>query len=70
MPRAGSRAGIAELLAFARCIRSQGFASFPDPTSSGGITHQMVAAVGINLHQPEVYQGSTLVVVRLGWARG
>lgn len=48
---APSRAQIAAMLAFARCIRSHGFASFPDPTSSG-ITHQMIAAAGINLHQP------------------
>ena len=65
MPRFGahsqnsapSRAQIAALLAFARCIRSHGFANFPDPTSNG-ITHQMVAAAAINLHQPAVLQAA------------
>ena len=31
------RTQIAALLAFARCLRSHGFPSFPDPTSSGQI---------------------------------
>jgi hypothetical protein len=44
------------LLAFARCIRSHGFSSFPDPTSSGELTHEMLANAGINLHQPAVLQ--------------
>ena len=44
------------MLAFARCIRSHGFPNFPDPTSSGQITHEMVASAGINLHQPAVLQ--------------
>jgi hypothetical protein len=43
---------IAERLAFARCIRSHGFSRFPDPTSSGDISHQMLASAGIDLHQP------------------
>jgi hypothetical protein len=55
---APSRPQIAAMLAFARCIRSHGFANFPDPTSSGGITHQMVAAAGINLDQPAVQQAA------------
>ena len=42
------------LLAFARCLRSHGFPSFPDPTSSGELTHQMVARARIDLHQPAV----------------
>jgi hypothetical protein len=47
---------IAAMLAFARCIRSRAFPSFPDPTSSGQLTHQMLANAGINLHQPAVLQ--------------
>lgn len=45
---------IAAALAFARCIRSHGFPSFPDPSSAGDLTHEMIAAAGINLHQPAV----------------
>jgi hypothetical protein len=44
----------AAMLAFAHCIRSRGFPNFPDPTSSGQLTHQMLANAGINLHQPAV----------------
>jgi hypothetical protein len=49
-----SHAKMAAALAFARCIRSHGFPSFPDPTTTGQLTHEMVAAAGINLHQPAV----------------
>ncbi len=51
-----SQAQTAALLAFARCMRSHGFSSFPDPNSSGELTHEMVANAGINLHQPAVLQ--------------
>ncbi len=51
-----SRAQIAAMLAFARCIRSRGFPNFPDPTNSGDLTHELVAGAGINLHQPAVLQ--------------
>jgi hypothetical protein len=49
---AHSQVQIAAALAFARCIRSHGFPNFPDPTSSGELTHQMLATAGINLQQP------------------
>jgi hypothetical protein len=42
------------LLAFARCLRSHGFSSFPDPNRSGQLTHEMLANAGINLNQPAV----------------
>jgi hypothetical protein len=51
---AQSPAQVAELVAFARCMRGHGFPSFPDPTSSGQLTHEMLANAGINLHQPAV----------------
>jgi hypothetical protein len=57
-----SQAQIAAFLAFARCIRSHGFPSFPDPTSSGELTHQMLANAGINLHQPAVLQAADACV--------
>lgn len=57
-----SRAQFAAMLAFARCIRSHGFPNFPDPTSSGDVTHQMVAQAGINLQQPAVLQAGDACV--------
>ena len=48
---ASSHRQTAAMLAFARCVRSHGFTRFPDPNSSG-ITHELLAAAGINLHQP------------------
>lgn len=51
---AHSRAQVAAMLAFARCLRSHGFPTFPDPTTSGDVTHQMIASAGINLQQPAV----------------
>lgn len=52
--QAHSHAQFTALLAFARCLRRHGFPAFPDPTSSGQVTHQMLAAAGIDLHQPAV----------------
>jgi hypothetical protein len=48
---APSQARIAAGRAFARCMRSHGFPSFPDPTSSG-----VLSAPGINIHQPAFLQ--------------
>lgn len=42
---------LADLLAFARCMRTHGIANFPDPTSSGQVTHEMLTSAGINDHQ-------------------
>jgi hypothetical protein len=65
---AHSPAQIAAFLAFARCIRGQGFPTFPDPTSSGQLTHEMVANAGINLHQPAVLRaGDACVGVTHGY---
>lgn len=52
-----SHAELAAMLAFARCMRGHGFARFPDPNSSG-ITHEMLAAAGIDLHQPALKQAA------------
>ncbi len=52
---------IGAMLAFARCVRRHGFTRFPDPNSSG-ITHQMLAAAGINLHQPALVQAADACV--------
>jgi hypothetical protein len=42
------------LLAFARCLRSQGLTTFPDPNAQGQLTGQMITAAGIDLHSPGV----------------
>jgi hypothetical protein len=55
---AQSQAQTAALLAFAGCMRAHRFPSFPDPTSSGQLTHQMLANAGISLHQPAVLQAA------------
>lgn len=63
-----ARAHEAAALAFARCIRSHGFPSFPDPSTTGQLTHEMVASAGINLHQPAVLQaGDACVGVTRGF---
>jgi hypothetical protein len=53
---------IADELAFASCMRAHGFRSFPDPTSSGQITHEMLAAAGIDVHQPAALQAADACV--------
>jgi hypothetical protein len=57
-----SQAQIAAMVAFARCLRSHGFPNFPDPTSSGELTHEMLAKAGIELHQPAVPQAGDACV--------
>ena len=56
------QAQIAAGLAFARCLRTHGFPSFPDPTSSGQLTPEMVTQAGINLHQPAVLHAADACV--------
>ena len=55
---ADRRARVAAALAFARCMRGHGFPSMPDPTSTGDINHQMIAAAGIDLRQPALVQAA------------
>ena len=59
---AQTRAHTVALLAFARCLHSHGFPNFPDPTSTGLVTHQMIASAGINLQQPAVIQAADACV--------
>jgi hypothetical protein len=49
-------------LAFARCLRSHGFPTFPDPSTTGELTHEMLANAGINIHQPAVVQAADACV--------
>jgi hypothetical protein len=59
---ARSHAQMVAALAFARCIRSHGFPNFPDPSTSGELSHEMLAAAGINLRQPAVVQAADACV--------
>lgn len=45
---AQDRARIPAELAFARCLRGHGYPRFPDPTSGGQLTHEMLAHAGID----------------------
>jgi len=65
MPNSGQTESAAQthahtvaLLAFAHCLHSHGFPNFPDPSSSGQVTHEMIASAGINLQQPAVIQAA------------
>ena len=42
------------IAAFAKCIRSYGVPGFPDPTSQGQLTQQMITNAGVDLHAPAV----------------
>jgi hypothetical protein len=43
-----------DLLAFAHCLRNHGVRGFPDPTSQGQLTLQMVQSAGVDLTAPSV----------------
>jgi CheY-like chemotaxis protein len=47
---------------FADCMRSRGAPNFPDPTTRGQVTPQMLANAGINLQQPAVLQAGDACV--------
>jgi hypothetical protein len=43
-----------DLLSFARCMRGRGINGFPDPSTQGALTIEMITAAGIDLHAPQV----------------
>jgi hypothetical protein len=53
---------LSDLLAFAHCIRTHGVPSFPDPTSSGELTHEMLSSAGVDVRQPAVLQAADACV--------
>jgi len=57
-----SHAQVLAEVAFARCLRGHGFPNFPDPSSTGQLTHEMLANAGINIHQPAVVQAADACV--------
>ena len=56
------RAQFVDALAFSRCVRRHGFPTFPDPTSGGQLTHQMLASAGIDVEQPAARQAADACV--------
>jgi hypothetical protein len=42
------------MLAFAKCVRGHGVPRFPDPTTQGWLTQQIIASAGIDLQAPAV----------------
>jgi hypothetical protein len=48
------RTRLADELSFARCMRKHGVSRFPDPTSQGDLSVEMVQAQGVNVHSPAV----------------
>jgi hypothetical protein len=48
------RTRLADALSFARCMRSRGLISFPDPNPQGELSVEMVQAQGIDVHSPAV----------------
>jgi hypothetical protein len=51
-----TRTRLADALSFARCMRSHGVTSFPDPSARGELSIEMVQAQGIDVHSPAVLQ--------------
>lgn len=41
------------LLAFGRCLRTNGIQGFPDPDAHGRLTLQMVSAASVDIHTPK-----------------
>lgn len=52
----------AVLLAFARCLRSHGISSFPDPSAQGRLTIQMIDSAGVDLHAPGFFTAAKACV--------
>ncbi len=55
---AQTRARVTAALAFARCLRGRGFPRFPDPTSTGELSHEMLAGAAIDVHQPALLRAA------------
>ena len=43
------------MVAFAKCMRGHGVPGFPDPTTRGQLTQQMITNAGVDLHAPGVF---------------
>jgi hypothetical protein len=56
-----------DLLSFAQCLRAHGLSNFPDPTSQGQLTLQMITNAGVDLHAPQTL---TAAKACIGASRG
>lgn len=59
---AQARARVTAALAFARCLRGRGFPRFPDPTSTGEMSHEMLTSAGIDVHRPALLRAADACV--------
>ena len=59
---AQTRARVTAALAFARCLRGHGLPRFPDPTSTGELSRETLAAAGIDIHQPALVRAADACV--------
>jgi hypothetical protein len=57
-----------KLLAFARCMRKHSVSSFPDPTPTGQITQEMLAAAHVDVRVPSVQSAAFACVPSAGGA--
>jgi hypothetical protein len=58
-----THAQVVALLAFAHCLRGHGYPSFPDPTTAGQLTREMLAKAGIDLHDTAVVRAADACTV-------
>lgn len=49
---AQQHARVQALIAFARCMRTHGFPTFPDPNANGDLSQETIAKAGINFQTP------------------
>jgi hypothetical protein len=57
-----------EFLAFAKCMRSHKVSDFPDPTSTGRFTRQMLSAAGVDVRAPFVQAAAMTCLPAAGGA--
>ena len=55
---AQTRQRVTAEVAFAGCLRSHGFPTFPDPTNGGQLSRATIARAGINIQQPAVLRAA------------
>lgn len=67
-PEAQDNARKPGLLAFARCMRDNGVSNFPDPTSRGQLTLEMLASAGVKIHAPNVLSAAKICLPTSGGA--
>lgn len=56
------------MIAFAKCMRSHGVPGFPDPTTQGQLTQQMITGAGVDLHAPAVFAAAKACLPSAGGA--